>query len=109
MESVGAWVWVERNVGNEPRNEVSHWVWFGETSKSFVVRDDILKRIDWALCSGGRRGRRVREVGVVCRFGWRLGGCDCGICEVNFGGAGVCKDGELGFGRPSLAGDCIIW
>lgn len=109
MESVGDWVWVERNVGKEPRNVVSHWVWFGETWKSFVARDDIRKRMAWALWRGGRRGRRVREVGVVWRFGWRLGGCGCGICELNFGGAGGCREGELGFGRPSLAGDCMIW
>lgn len=111
MESVGDWVWVERKVGKEPRNVVSHCVWFGETSKSLVASDDMRKRMDWARWRGGRRGRRVREVGVVWRFGWRVGGgCGWGICEVNFGGVVVCcKEGELGFGRPSLAGDWTIW
>ena len=101
-ESSGVWDWEERKVGRVPRKAVSQRERLGECSKSLEAREAIWIRRDWALGSGGRRERRVEDEGLED---------ECGACEAgpNFGGLGFGTEGELGFVRPSLAGDCTIW
>lgn len=108
------WICEERKEGRDPRKADTQTVRFGETSKSLEAKEAIWRRRDCALGSGGRRESSADEVVVAERL-VELGCCCCcgggwgwGWEEGYFGGVGFCREGELGFVKPSLAGDCTI-
>jgi len=87
----------------DPRKAVTQRDRLGETSKSLEVKEAIWRRSAWALGRGGRSDRRAEE-GVDELRSW-----GCWVCVGgSFGGVGFGIEGELGFARPSLAGDCTI-